>query len=66
MLSEMEMKYYIPWRAVCKQSSVSSLCRVVFDASQITNIRYSLNDVIVKRRNNVNKPVEIVLKWMTH
>ena len=66
MLSETEIKYYIPWRAVWKQSSISFLCRVVSDASQITNTRYSLNDVIAKRRNNMNKLVEIVLRWMTH
>ena len=60
------MKYYIPWRAVWKQNSISTPRRVVFDASQITNTGYSLNDVIAKGRNNMNKLVEIVLRWMTH
>ena len=66
MLSEVEMKYYFPWRAVWKQNSISTPCRVVFDVSQITNTGYSLNDVIAKGRNNMNKLVEIVLRWMTH
>ena len=66
MLSEAEMKYYIPWRAVWKEKSISTPCRVVFDASQITNTGYSLNDVIAKGRNNMNKLAEIVLRWMTH
>ena len=66
MLSETHMKYYIPWRAVWKQNSVSTPCRVVFDASQIENTRYSLNDVIAKGRNNINELVEIVLRWMKH
>ena len=66
MLSETNMKYYIPWRAVWKQNSISTRCRVVFDASRITNTGYSLDDVIAKGRNNVNKLVEIVLRWMTH
>ena len=66
MLPEAEMKYYIPWRSVWKQNSISTPCRVVFDASQITNTGYSLNDVIAKGRNNMNKLVEIVLRWMTH
>ena len=66
MLSEMDMKYYIPWRAVWKQNSISTPCRVVLDASQITNTGYSLNNVIAKGRNNMNKLVEIVLRWMTH
>ena len=60
------MKYYIPWRAVWKQNSISTPCRVVFDASQITDTGYSLNGVIAKGRNNMNKLVEIVLRWMTH
>ena len=66
MLSEAEMKFYIPWRAVWKQNSISTPCRVVFDASQITNTGYSLNDVIAKGRNDMNKLVQIVLRWMTH
>ena len=66
MLSETDIKYYIPWRAVWKQNSISTPCRVPFDASQITNTGYSLNDVIAKVRNNMNKLLEIVLRWMTH
>ena len=66
MLSEAEMKYYILWRAVWKQNSISTPCRVVFNASQITNTGHSLNDIIAKGRNNMNKLVEIVLRSMTH
>ena len=66
MLSEAKMKYYILWRAVWKQNSISTPCRVVFNASQITNTGYSLNDIIAKGRNNMNKLVEIVLRSMTH
>ena len=29
--------YYIPWRAVWKGNSVSTPCRIVFDASQATS-----------------------------
>ena len=66
MLSETDMRYYIPWRAVRKQNSISTPCGVVFDDSQIANTGYSLNDVIAKGRNNMNKLVEIALRWMTH
>ena len=66
MLLETKMKYYIPWKAVWKQSSISTPCKVSFDVSQITNTGYSLNDAIAKRRNNMNNLVEIVLRWMTH
>ena len=38
MLSEMDMKYYIPWRAVWKQNAISTPCRVEFDASQIKKL----------------------------
>ena len=66
MLSERDMKYLIPWRVVWKQNSISAPCRIVFDASQITNTGYSLNDVVEKGRNNMNKLVEIILRWMAH
>ena len=49
-----------------KQSSISTPCRVAFDSPQITNTGSSLNDVIAKGRNNMNKHVEIVVRWMTH
>ena len=48
MLSETDMKYYITWRAVWKQNSISTPCRIVFDASQVANTGYSLNDVTAK------------------
>ena len=59
MLSETDMNYYISWRAVWKQNSVSTACRIVFDASQITKTGYSLNKVIVKGRNNMNQKYQM-------
>ena len=56
--------YYIPWRAVWKGNSISTPCRVVFDASQPTSTGYSLNDVIAKGRNNLNKLQEVFLRWL--
>ena len=35
----------------------------MFDASQVTSTGFSLNDIIAKGRNNMNKLVEIVLRW---
>ena len=34
MIESSEVKYFIPWRAVWNLKSVSTLCRLVFDAPQ--------------------------------
>jgi len=57
---------FIPWRAIWKENSVSTPCRIVFDASQPTNSGYSLNDLLAKGRNNMNKLQEIFIRWCTH
>ena len=49
-----------------KANSVSTPCRLVFDASQISNTGYSLDDILAKGRNNMNKLVEIVIRWYIH
>ena len=54
---------FIPWRAVWKASSVSTPCRVVFDASHPTASGYSLNDLLAKGQNNLNKLQEILIRW---
>ena len=55
MLQENRIKYFMPWRAVWKGNSISTACRVVFDASQATSSGYSLNDILAKGRKNLNK-----------
>ena len=57
------IKNYIPWRAVWKLSSISTPCRIVFDASMPTSSGKSLNDILAKGRNNMNKLLEIFLRW---
>ena len=66
MLQEHPVQNYIPWRAVWKENSLSTPCRVVFDASSNTGSGFSLNDILVKGRNNMNKLVEIFIRWTTH
>ena len=66
MLQENPIKYFIPWRAVWKGNSISTRCRVVFDASQATSSGYSLNDILAKGRNNLNKLQEILIHWSMH
>ena len=57
---------FIPWRAVWKPSSVTTPCRVVFDASMPTPSGSSLNDILAKGKNGLNKLQEIVIRWSTH
>ena len=56
------MQNFIVW----KNNSVSTPYRLVFDASQISSTGYSLSDILAKGRNNLNKLVEIVIRWFIH
>ena len=62
MLQGHPVKNYIPWRAVRIENSLSTPCRVAFDAFSNTGSRFSLNDILVKGRNNMNKLVEIFIR----
>ena len=66
MLKDSPIRNFISWRVVWIANSVSTPCRLVFDASQISNTGYSLNDILAKGRNNMNKLVEIVIKLYIH
>ena len=66
VISKSSKKHFIPWRAVWNGNSVSTPCRLVFDASQKTNSEYSLNSLLAKGRNNMNKLLEVVIRWMIH
>ena len=65
MLKESRIQNYIPWRAVWNENSLSTPCRVVFDASSPTKSGCSLNDVLAKGRNTMNPLIEILLRWST-
>ena len=62
-LKSSNIQNFIPWRAVWNENSCSTPCRMVFDASQPTSSSYSLNDIIAKGRNSMNKLIEIVIRW---
>ena len=66
MIQNSEIKYFIPWRAVWNENSLSTPCRLVFDASQTTNNGCNLNDLLAKGTNNMNKLVEILRGWSMH
>ena len=57
------LQYFYPWRPVHNSNSVSTPWRMVFDASMPTSTGYSLNDVVAKGRNQMNKLVEIFIRW---
>ena len=57
---------YIPWNFMFKEDSLSTPCRVVFNASMPTDSGYSLNDILAKGRKTLNSLLEIFLKWRTH
>ena len=60
------IKNYIPWTTVWKDNSISTPCRIVFNASMPTDSQFSLNDILAKGKNNMNMLVEILIRWRTH
>ena len=66
MLWRSETQNFILWRAVWNEHSISTPCRIVFDASQSTASWWSLNDILAKRENSMSKLVEIVICWSIH
>ena len=65
-LQESPIHNFIPWRVVWKATSISTPCRIVYDASHPTSTGFSLNDLLAKGRNNLNKLQEILIRWSTH
>ena len=54
---------YLPWRPVYNENSLTTPCRLVFDASAPTPSGNSLNDIVAKGRNSLNKLQVVVLRW---
>ena len=65
-LKENPIQNYIPWSAVWKENSISTPCRIVFNASLPTESKLSLNDILAKGTNNMNALVEIFIRWRTY
>lgn len=63
MLQSHVIQHYIPWLGVWKSNSINTPCSIVFDASHLTSSGYSLNKLLAKGRNNLNKLQEIVIRW---
>ena len=65
LITDSPVNYFIPWRAVWNENSVSTPCRPVFDASFSTGTE-SLNNILAKGRNNMNNLNRIFLRWRVH
>ena len=59
-----KVRYFIPWRIVFNENSVSTPCRLVFDASASPQGQCSLNSLLCKGRNNLNNLVMIMIRWV--
>ena len=55
--------YFIPWRTVYNEGSVSTPCRLVFDASSKTPGGNSLNGVLAKGQNRLVKLQHLLIKF---
>ena len=66
MLVGSKIQNFVPWRAVWNENSLSTTCRIVFDASHPTRSGYSLNSILAKGTNNMNKLVELLIRWTSH
>ena len=55
--------YFIPWRVVYKAGSLSTPCRMVFDASQKTPGGESLNNILAKGQNQLAKVLHVLMRF---
>ena len=62
MILGADVRYVIPWRAQWSDS-LSTSCRLVFDASMGSKDGCSLNTLLAKGANGMNKLVEIAIRW---
>ena len=58
--------YIIPWRAVFNKNSVSTPCRLTFDASGTPPGKCCLNSLLAKGTNNLNNLVMMIIRWICH
>ena len=57
--------YFIPWRFVYKESSISTPIRIVFDASSVTPGGESLNSCLAKGENRLMKISHLLMRFRT-
>ena len=66
-LKESVFQNFITWFPVWNSNSVTTACRPVFNASlKIPETGYSMNDLMAKGKNGMNKLAEISIRWTMH
>ena len=60
------VKYFIPWRAVYNEKSLSTPCRMVFDATMSSSSGCSLNSLLAKGTNSLNNLIQILIRFQTY
>ena len=55
--------YVIPWRTVYNSSSLSTPCRMVYDASARTSSGHSLNSTLAKGQNRLARLVDLFIRF---
>ena len=55
--------YFIPWRTVYNEGSLSTPCRLVFDASSKTPGGNSLNGILAKGQNRLSKLQHLLIRF---
>ena len=63
MINGSPRKYFLPWRPVYNESSLSTPCRITWDGSDKTATGLSLNDILPKGINQINSLLEVVINW---
>ena len=63
LLDDQQTSYIIPWRTVWKATSISTPCRMVFDASSKTPGGDSLNNILAKGENNLAQIPALFLRF---
>ena len=66
MITETRVKYFIPWLVVFNENSLSTPCRLVFDASCCPRGGCGLNSLLAKGTNNMNRLINILISWSGH
>ena len=63
LLNDAAARYYMPWRFVVNENSISTPVRVVFDASCVTASGFSINDLLALGINSLNLMIEVWIRF---
>ena len=63
MLMEFVAKYYLPWRFVHNENSMTTPTRVVYDASAVTKTGYALNTILATGVKSLNPLQQIFIAF---